>query len=344
MTKLQDLMAVTCVSPNDPMTKGGIIIGAVLATIAGFALLPQALKIRRLRSSHGLSPATMAAVVGHNTLLMADTLIVKWRIVESCADDALHCLARLLDVAQLIATVLAQVLVLVMLVVYPPHKAARYRALAFATVLVVCALVGSSAASSTAAPCSPAALHLAEAYSASASLLVLVAYCPQLYATWRPHGVAPIRRPSNTAPPAPPLPPTPQAGVPVSRLDEHMACVVHCLSWQVERPRRTLLVVRDDAASGVGRPRGRAQLSALPARPVGELPPRLRLCSHAARHRRPRRTDATDTTRSEQPPTGPHGTPRDPTGPPRNPPATAPPPHRSDGRTAHSPWLCPVRL
>ncbi|KAL1510583.1 hypothetical protein AB1Y20_006884 [Prymnesium parvum] len=182
------LLEVSCVDPDTHISAGGIGIGIFLAVAALFANVPQGLKIIRLNSSNGLSPTTMACVVVHNVLVLADMVVVKWRILQSCAGAAGHCLFRLLDCIQQSGTVLTQALILGLFTMYPPNCVARYRAVALLTTLFAAALVTASAVASLSDPCSSSLLAAAEAYSLSASAVVVVAYMPQLIKTWRTGG------------------------------------------------------------------------------------------------------------------------------------------------------------
>lgn len=142
------LLEVSCVDPDAHISAGGIGIGIFLAVAALFANVPQGLKIIRLNSSNGLSPTTMACVVVHNVLVLADMVVVKWRILQSCAGAAGHCLFRLLDCIQQSGTVLTQALILGLFTMYPPNCVARYRAVALLTTLLAAALVTASAVAS----------------------------------------------------------------------------------------------------------------------------------------------------------------------------------------------------
>ena len=186
---LAALLGITCVEPDKHISAFGACLGFFLAAAAIVAIAPQYLKIIRLRSSYGLSPITMVTVVAHNTFVFADTIIVKWKIVQSCSTEgAFHCTLRLLDCAQLALTVLTQQGLLFLITAYAPNTLIHYRIVAAASAVAAAGLVASAPVVSNRGTCTQPTLVVAGVYSLSASFLVMCAYVPQLFETYRVGG------------------------------------------------------------------------------------------------------------------------------------------------------------
>jgi len=114
---------------------------------------------------------------------------VKWKIVQSCSTEgAFHCTLRLLDCAQLALTVLTQQGLLFLITAYAPNTLIHYRILAAASAVAAAGLVASAPVVSNRGTCTQPTLVVAGVYSLSASFLVMCAYVPQLFETYRVGG------------------------------------------------------------------------------------------------------------------------------------------------------------
>jgi len=165
-----------------------IKIGAMIIAATALGAIPQLHKLASSGSSAGVSAATSGLTLTFTRFNLLATLTVKAPSLRSCADSVLRCLPSLVDALQQAETALILLAILLLVVSLPPNDGATPRRGTAALLLALLALGAAIAAIDARAPCSAPSLAAAEALSAAASAIVLLAFAPQLAETWRQRG------------------------------------------------------------------------------------------------------------------------------------------------------------
>lgn len=182
-----------CVGP------GGAALGATLAVLTFFAVLPQIHKIWKLRSSEGFSLASLLLVVSFGACNFAGTIVIKWRVIAACFGpppganvtrlDAYDCFTELLDAQQQVASLCASMMLVGLMMHLPPHRSSRKRRLVTVGVMLLqLGYIIACAVASVVAPCSAGARGMAQLAAIGATGFVLTAQLPQVAETYRTRG------------------------------------------------------------------------------------------------------------------------------------------------------------
>ena len=177
--------------PIDPV---GLGLGWFLVIATALAYLPQVLAFCSSRSSLGVSLLTPALALAYGTSNLCSTLILKWPSLKRCDDPAFApfgahgCVNQLLDALQQTVSAVGLAVVLLMTVTYAPHDTAKDRLVASGTIIGLLALVSASCILSGNRPCSAVSQAMAKACAYLSSFVVVVAFAPQLFETWRTKG------------------------------------------------------------------------------------------------------------------------------------------------------------
>ena len=163
----------------------GGVVGLALVAGSLFVPIPQMMKLWRLRSSEGVQPGTICLAILYGATGTAATVSMKWKQLEGCsAVGPVKCITEQLDSLQCIVAFVDWLVILLLTVALPPHNTRKWRVLAGATVGASLTLWAVTAAISIAESCGHAAVGLAHASGIASSLLVTVAFLPQLLHTW----------------------------------------------------------------------------------------------------------------------------------------------------------------
>ena len=165
---------------------------AVDATLVVFTVLtvviavPQIRLLLKSRSSAGMSLSTLILTVILNLCEIAAGLITKWKQFQACSISSWwSCIPDLLDFFQIFVLTIVSVVLLLLVVSYPPLNRASDRTAAALTVVALALAWLCSFLVSSRAPCGTTALALAETFGATAALCALIQYLPQLVVTIR---------------------------------------------------------------------------------------------------------------------------------------------------------------
>ena len=173
----------------------GIVLGWCLVTATLLAVLPQVRALIAARSSEGISLTTPALNLGYGVLNLCSTLTHKWPSLQRCGDGDFAraflvdgCAHQIVDLLQQASSALTLVVVLGLIVRYPPHSSRRERCVAAGTVAGLACLIGAACAVSAALPCSADSSMFGQVCCVLAGLAVTVAFAPQIAESWRCRG------------------------------------------------------------------------------------------------------------------------------------------------------------
>ena len=170
--------------PFDPVSPGAAAVGIFLVVATALAVLPQVVLLLRTRSSEGVSVLTPALALSFGYLNLCSTTLVKWPALLSIGHNAL----QLLDFMQQAASALGLAVILLLVVMYKPNHGRAKRLGAAALLAVLVAIGVALCLLSAHAPCSELTMSIASAASVASGVMVVIAFIPQLYETWRTRG------------------------------------------------------------------------------------------------------------------------------------------------------------
>ena len=184
--------STVCNDAYTPIDTSGIALGWFLVGATLIAALPQLLALCRAKVSEGISVATPALALLYGTLNLCATLTEKWPSVQLCADlppfDSHGCVDQLLEAGQQVSSAISLVLILMLIVAYPPHAGAADRATVAGAIVVAGAAITAACAVSSRWPCSDESAAFGSASAVGSAVLVIVAFAPQLVETYRSKG------------------------------------------------------------------------------------------------------------------------------------------------------------
>ena len=182
-------MDMHCVpAESAPMSPLNEALGIFLVVATVLAVTPQVVLIMRKRSSAGVSVLTPALALIYGYLNVCATTLVKWPALRSCAHNFGGCTLQLLDFWQQAFSAIGLATVLILVVAFPPNASAKRRLATIALLLLLAAIGLALCLLSAAMPCAPLTLSFADAASIASSVVVVVAFAPQLLTTWRARG------------------------------------------------------------------------------------------------------------------------------------------------------------
>ena len=156
-------------APQLPPDAASITVGSILVIGSAVMALPMIVNMCRRRSSDGVSPLTLALTLLFTACNAGSAIIIKWPQLVACG-QGIGCLAQLLDLLQMLVSGIMWLITLAVLALFPPHAAAKYKAL---TVVMGVAMLGAWAACaiiSHARPCTPSVIAFAKGIASGGSL------------------------------------------------------------------------------------------------------------------------------------------------------------------------------
>ena len=178
-------MEAQCAPDHIDIAPAGVAMAVFLNVATVIVAAPQLHKLWSLRSSDGVQPLTLCMVLTYSSANVVSALATKWRQMVRCTSSVDYCVVEQLDTSQICFGALVWVAVLTSVVLLPPHNTIRWRALVAATFLLITCMLAAAIAASVAEPCGPAALEIARGAAWLSASVAVVAFVPQLRATWR---------------------------------------------------------------------------------------------------------------------------------------------------------------
>ena len=184
-----------CHAAYAPVDSSGIALGWFLTIATLLAPLPQYVALCRSRSSYGISLFTPLLTLVYGVLNLCSAICTKWPSIQRCGNASLAgafgtdgCVDQLLDMWQIAISALSASMILVLVVLFPPHNVAKERALVVVTLSCLALIIFAACYLSALSPCSEASHTLSQTFAVLSALIVVVAFAPQLYETWRTRG------------------------------------------------------------------------------------------------------------------------------------------------------------
>jgi uncharacterized protein with PQ loop repeat len=184
-----------CHAAYAPIEPSGIALGWFLTIATLLAPLPQYVALCRSRSSYGISLLTPLLNLVYGVLNLCSAICTKWPSIQRCGHSSLAgafglhgCVDQLLDMWQIAISALSGSMILVLVVLFPPHNVAKERALVVVTLSCLTLTIFAACYLSALSPCSEASHTLSQTFAVLSAVVVVVAFAPQLYETWRTRG------------------------------------------------------------------------------------------------------------------------------------------------------------
>eukprot|EP00658_Telonema_sp_P-2_P075557 TRINITY_DN6515_c0_g1_i2.p1 TRINITY_DN6515_c0_g1~~TRINITY_DN6515_c0_g1_i2.p1 ORF type:complete len:260 (-),score=50.71 TRINITY_DN6515_c0_g1_i2:87-866(-) len=141
-------------------------------------------KLAQAQNSTGLSPSMLGMMAMYNVCTVCNLLFLKWPTVERCEHSA-QCLVDLLDVFQTVASAGWNTSLMVQATMYPPFQHPPVRVAAASVCALLVSMIAATCMVSARSTCSEVSLNLAQGLTYTGSVLVMVAFAPQLWSTWK---------------------------------------------------------------------------------------------------------------------------------------------------------------
>jgi hypothetical protein len=179
MVALHAKLSDSCAPVARP-SDGPLVLGVVIAAVTLLVPVPQALKVTRTQSSHGVSVPTLQLTIAMCWANITSTVAVKWWTLASCGRDGLSCLGGCLDLLQQTASAASWMVTLACVLAYPPAHTRRNLASTAMLMVAVSISIWTSRSLLIAQPCSQASVRLAAAYGWMSSACAATQYVPQV--------------------------------------------------------------------------------------------------------------------------------------------------------------------